>query len=150
MEPAYLQWADSIDGKVVGIFAIAAVILTLAPALHHPGTATIQRALWAEAIICFLGAAWYCYHAYAPRGFRVGPDPKTLRCKEWLALKPSKYRYRMLGFMGETYAFNQSVLDVKAAARHCWLRFAGLLLRCYSWLWPFSSRPPGELLVAIL
>lgn len=109
-------WADEVDKKVIAVFTVAAAIVTFVPTVQRPGTAIGPLTMWVVAIACFLRAAWFCYQAYSPRPFRLGPDPKTIRCKDWMALSPGKYRYQMLEFMGRAVIHNQDQANRKADA----------------------------------
>jgi hypothetical protein len=114
VEQFAVDWADSVDKKVVAVFAVAAAIVTFVPTIQQPGTALGPLLMWVVAIACFLRAAWFCNRAYAPRPFGVGPDPATIQAKEWLALPVGKYRYRMLEHMGKAVAYNRAQANAKA------------------------------------
>jgi hypothetical protein len=115
-EPIYGEWADAIDTKAIGVFTVASAILTLVPSLNHPVPHGFPLLVWLLAAAFWFAAARCCYEAYRPRYLEIGPNPSTLRCAEWLSLKPAEYRFEMLGFMGQTYEANKRELNRKAEA----------------------------------
>jgi hypothetical protein len=108
-------WADALDTKVTGVFAVAAIIVTVVPTFQQVHSAGVGF-FWLVAFACFLGAAWNARLAYQPRPFRFGPNPSLLRDKEWLALPADRYRYRMLRWLGDTFEYNNETINSKADA----------------------------------
>lgn len=115
LSPVYGQWADAIDRKLLAVFGLASVIISLAPSLQWgSGLVGGPRYAWYVAAGAWGVVAGLCYVAYRPRDFRLGPNPATLQNSAWTHLTPTEYRYFSLGDMGKTFEQNRAQIMKKA------------------------------------
>ena len=92
----FLAWGDSLDTKLVGVFAVGAIILTLAPALQPPSTNLAVVCCWIVAGLLWLVALAFGVHGYRPKVFRIGPHPQVLLDRKWLAKSPLEFGFGRL------------------------------------------------------
>ena len=107
-------WGDSLDGKVVAVFAVASSIITFVPALRPPSTEEVPLMLFVASLVFWVVAMVACYRAYRPTMFRVDPIPAQVTNAQWLSLTNNLYQFYRLRDMGKTFAHNQGEINAKA------------------------------------
>lgn len=113
------QWSDAIDSKVVAVFTVGSVIVTLIPTFHRLGPG-LPSTLWLVASAFWLLAAIASGLAFHPRALEIGPNPSGFLEGRWLSLNANEFRLCRLSELGESYAFNRDKLGSKAL----WLQVA--------------------------
>jgi hypothetical protein len=109
----FSEWADSIDTKIVALFGVASVIVTLTPTLYRPDAPGALLTLWALGVVSWGAAAWACYQAYKPRPLRVGPNAEILLTDDWLARTPHEFQYARLHWLAGSYKANRDRIREK-------------------------------------
>ncbi len=112
VQPALLDWSDAMDTKLIAIFSVSSVIVTLVPTLGPAGLASSR--LWLAALAAWGFAAYFCCAALMPRSLQVGPDPGKLLGDDWLSLSAPAFLRARLTYMAEAYNENVPVLVQKA------------------------------------
>jgi hypothetical protein len=109
-----ISWAESLDAKIVAVFSVSSVLISLAPALTSGSKSFGTIVFWILALVFWVRAALECYRAYRPRDFTVGPSPQKTLDPKWLRLKPSQYYFYAIRDMGESHEANRGLIAEKA------------------------------------
>jgi hypothetical protein len=108
------QRSDAIDLKIVVVFTVTSVILTLIPAIGRLEAEGVVLAFWVLAGVAWVFAAGACLFGFQPRALEIGPNPKTLLDARWLGLTVNEFRLCRMSEMGDSHDFNRDALDTKA------------------------------------
>lgn len=105
---------DAIDSKVVSVFGVGSVVISLVPIFKAAPLTGHAGDLWIAALLAWATSAMFCLLAYKPRTWRFGPDPNIIADPAWLRLPPDGYRSERLKNLGKTYAYNQAISRKKS------------------------------------
>jgi hypothetical protein len=96
------EWYVALDAKIVTVFSISSIIVTLGPALRQH----IPRPLFVATVVAW-GLSTACsFVAFRLRDYRLDPIPATLYDAEWLSANPDWYAHYRLRDMAKTFAVN--------------------------------------------
>jgi hypothetical protein len=132
-------WADSLDTKLLGVFAVGGVILTIAPTLQASNPNRVVVGLWVLAAISWLFALAFGLHGYRPTVLRVGPDPQEFLKPIWLKKSPLHFRLWQIAEMADSFRRNHATLKLKAEALKWALRFTAIEVLALATAFVFSS-----------
>jgi hypothetical protein len=113
---AMAAWADALDTKLFGVFAVGGIILTLAPTLQAPSKERVVVACWFAAALLWLFALILGYQGYAPTILRAGPNPQTFLEPVWMKKSPRDFHLAQLVALADSFRHNHATLKRKAEA----------------------------------
>jgi hypothetical protein len=96
-------WADALDTKLLGVFAVGGVILTVTPTLQPPSTQPEVLGCWILAAVAWIFALVFGFHGYRRKALRVGPDPNAFLDSAWLMKSPLHFRLWQIAEMAESF-----------------------------------------------
>ena len=132
------QRVNAIDTKLLAVFGISSLIVTLVPSLALPQLSNfrdeniVAQILWAAAAIGWMLSAAFVYLGFKPRNWKIGPDPEVLRKQEWLTLTAHEYQRSRMWYLGRTYSVNLKRAHEKATHLEVALSFAVAEVACFA------------------
>ena len=133
------QWADSLDNKVVGLFSLSTIIITVITGF----TAKSIALDWHVTPLC-IGALAFLTHvvlalkSYQARDFMLGYDPAVL-LEQYAALEVDKAKYWIMKYDGQNWEHNRQVINAKADSLRWAIVFAAIeVVALLVWLAVFS------------
>lgn len=119
------EWLKAIEGKVTTVFALASVVITVAPTIQKSQPTGISLVVWGAAILFYILAVVQCARAYNVRSYKSDPDPLHMLVAEHLTLTEAQFRIVRLREIAVAYKHNRDIISDLASHLRWALRWAG-------------------------
>jgi hypothetical protein len=115
-----------LDTKLLGVFDVGGIVLTISPALQPPSSNPAVVRCWIVALGSWFFALVFGVYGYHPTVLRVGPNPLEFLKPVWLAKSPRDFRLWQLAEIADSFMRNHAALMVKADALRWALGFTAI------------------------
>ena len=131
------QWSDALDAKIIAVFSLASVLMGAVPTVGGIEEEGWNLVPWGVAATAWVVTIVLSSLAFAPRIFRVGPDPSVLIGEQWIGAGSTRERYYFfrLRDLAKDWVRNWDIVNTKA-------RMLGLAI-------PFTAIETGALVIAL-
>lgn len=110
------EWADSLDNKVIGLFGLMTVLISVVTALTASSiTWDLRVAPLGIAFIAFISGISFALRSFQTRQFIFGYDPGIL-VEHYTSLQPDEAKYWIMRHDGHNWKHNARVINDKADA----------------------------------
>jgi len=104
--------ADALDAKIIGVFSIACIIISVTTALTNKIQYDVSLIPFAVALISFIIILKKSVRVISPQPFFVADSPKVLREAFW-KLEPEEAKEEYWGHLENAFAANYDKVTVK-------------------------------------